>query len=560
MKNRQMLLFFFLVFASISYAGDEDQKIIAKYCRPNANGETKGEINLNNSNPLKCETQVNNRWYFEYANSKCQIKNEAAVPDALFKSSEWENFLMKGFLSSIKKSPGLSNTTCSAMIVEDGKYYLQCNDKIDVTPVFQDFKKQSENAYLDGGRLFAKSPDPISLMDQFEQMKKNSNINNKPVVDLNPPEPSPTIEWDDIFHGKKIELVMDKETQARQSYLWGTPSLIPNETMIPKAESGKFIKLEPNYVNIDVKEEKKEEVIPIVENPPKDEGVVKEETPTEENKKESDPNCQEELKKEIAKLLEQDKNNIIGLQYELTVLKMASLVVGEKKSTLEALIKQSADTIAKADQGKIDQMRELYKKYGLPEDEQKIYDHLKEKSINANYYAKDKRFFNDDSSAFLMMYLQLNPSSNIKDSDISVLWLMDKVSKKAESQFGKYSSAHNRTNLSTRIAQYTDAINPKYAVSSEKLEEMRSKQKAKLDKEFLGLIALFKISNPACYNSLFSDGADECNLTEVEKSFNDLLVVQSKISSLDLVSVDAKLAGNVDKMRFQISRYVEEEP
>jgi hypothetical protein len=558
MKKHRLLLCLLLGVPGLAFPADgEEQKIIAKYCRPNSEGEIKGEINLKNTTPLKCETRVNNRWFFEYANSNCQIKNEAGAADAPFKTAEWENFLLKGFLSSMQKSPGLSNTTCTSMDHVDGKFFLQCKDKMDVTPIFEDFKKQSENAYLDGARLFSKDPDPVSVIEKLDLMKKGMSPKNDSVVDINPPGPAPIIEWDDIVPGKKLELVLDKETQARQSLLWGTPSLIPGETIIPQEKTTEVIKLESKPL---VNDDKNLKIAPIVDAPPEKEVTSTEVPSPGSTTPAGDPKCQEELKIEIAKLLEQDKNNIIGLQYELTVLKMASLVVGEKKSTLEGMIKQSADTIAKADQGKIDKMRELYKKYGLPEDEQKLYDHLKEKSINANYYAKDKRFFNQDSSAFLMMYQQLNPSSTIKDSDISVLWLMDKVSQKAQSQFGKYSSAHNRTNLSTRIAQYTDAINPKNAVSLEKLDEMKKKQKEKLDKEFLELIANFKVTNPSCYNTLFSDGAEECNLTEVEKSFNDLLVVQSKISSTDLVSVDAKLVGNIDKMRFHLAKYVEEKP
>jgi hypothetical protein len=280
---------------------------------------------------------------------------------------------------------------------------------------------------------------------------------------------------------------------------------------------------------------------------------------TEKKEDVTDADCKKELNQEIAKLLEDDAKNIIGLQYELTVLKMALLSLSAGSKTLEGLIKKQSKKIAAIDTGIIDKMNALYKAHGVSEDAKSITDILKEKSNSPNYFDKHKRFFNHDSSAFVMAYKQMNPTSSIIDSDVSVLWFMDKVSEKAKIQTKAFSSAHNRTNLSTRIAQYTGAIDPKKALTKDQINEMIEKQKKKINNEFLSLIESFKKSNPVCFNSLFGggDGDKECNLNQVQEGFSHLLAINSKITSTDLVSLDGKLSGAIDKTRFSISKYVD---
>ena len=291
----------------------------------------------------------------------------------------------------------------------------------------------------------------------------------------------------------------------------------------------------------------------------KSENLIPASSDTEEDKPHEEPNCEEELNKALASLLEDDKKNIIGLQYELTVLKVASAVVGNKNITLEGLIRSKSKSIQEADQTKIlERMGEVYKKHGLPEDQQKIYEHLKTKSSSANYYAGDKRFFNDESSAFMMAYQHLYPDTGIKETDISVLWFMNKVSQKAKSQWKNFSAGHNLTNLSTRVAYYTGGINPQTALSKEKIDEMVKSQSGKLNKELLALIEEFKNSNKACYDKFFAEGADDCNIGVVEENLSKLLAVNSKIESTDLISLDNYLKGGLDKTRFRLSRYVAE--
>jgi hypothetical protein len=269
--------------------------------------------------------------------------------------------------------------------------------------------------------------------------------------------------------------------------------------------------------------------------------------------------CDDELKQAIASLLAEDTKNIIGLQYELTVLKMAAATSGASVKSFEELIKKKSKAIASIDDGVLKKMNSMYKEHGLPEDAAEITKHLKQKVSTANYYAKDKRFFNKDSSAFLLAYQSLTEDSGIKDSDVSVLWFMEKVSSRAISKYKKYQEEHNLTNLSTRIAQYTGAINPNKAMSKTVLAEMVAKQRSKIEVEFSALIERFKTSNIECYNQIFgASGADkECNMDVVNKVFSQLLAVNSKIESIKLISLDAQLKGGLDKARFKIARYVD---
>lgn len=278
---------------------------------------------------------------------------------------------------------------------------------------------------------------------------------------------------------------------------------------------------------------------------------------TEEDPVKDDKECSEALRQAIAALLADDKKNIIGLQYEVTVLKMSALAMGNQTNSLEGLIRKQSKQISEMDNGIIDKMNAMYKAHGLPEDAKTISDNLKLKAKSANYKEKNKRFFNDSSSAFVLAYQQMNKDAGIKDSDVSVLWFMDKVSQRAKSKMGNFSSAHNRTNLSTRISQYTGIVNPKHAHTKDAIEEKLKKQKAKVDKEFLALIEDFKTSNKACYDKLFSDGADECNLSVVDAQFSQLLAINSKIASTDLISLDEHLRGGIDKARFSINMYVD---
>ncbi|MBA2404365.1 MAG: hypothetical protein H0V66_06310, partial [Bdellovibrionales bacterium] len=356
--------------------------------------------------------------------------------------------------------------------------------------------------FQEGQRLFMKCPNDVKIdvTNEIAQIMWAPDFNSKVINAVYSNGEKSSTNNDQVVEDNKVEVVSSVVEEKKVEVV--TPPVIEEKKV--EVNTPPVIEVKKDVVIIPKEEIKKDVVVPPV--------VIPDAIPKVDVK--DDLSCKEDLKKEIAALLALDSKNIIGLQYELTVLKVAAAAYGYQTTTVEGLIKKQSKQIAALDNGIIEKMNTMYKTHGLPEDAAAISNHLKEKSSKANYYAKDKRFFNQDSSAFLLAFQNLNPNANIKDSDVSVLWFMDKVSEKSKGVSGQYSSAHNRTNLSTRVAQYTGAINPKKAISKADLEEMIKGQKSKIDKEFLDLIQAFKTSNPECYAKLFGegDGDQECNL------------------------------------------------
>ena len=212
-----------------------------------------------------------------------------------------------------------------------------------------------------------------------------------------------------------------------------------------------------------------------------------------------------------------------------------------------------------------------YRKYGLPEDQKALVEHLKQRASEAEYYKKEKRFYNQESSAFILAYRGLNPEAGFNDADVSVLWYMDKVNQKAvaNSKGNKFSAQSNLTNLSTRVARYTADIKGLKSESKESLVSLVNQQKKKIDKEMEAVMEGFKQSNLACYKSIFgeAEGDRECTLEVLGEEFAQLLSVVSQIPSTDLISLDSSLKGNftvVNKekeliTKFKIERVIKEE-
>ena len=271
----------------------------------------------------------------------------------------------------------------------------------------------------------------------------------------------------------------------------------------------------------------------------------------------SDSSCKDQLTQALTKLLEDDKQNIIGHQFELTVLKLAAFASSENKTSIEDLIRKKSSYIAGMDKGIIEQMNQVYKQYGLKADAEKITTHLKRKAVNASYFPRDKRFFNEDSSAFVLAFQKMNSSSGVKDTDVSVLWFMDKISKEVRKTKGRYSASANLTNLSTRIAQYTGLTGAKKKFTHDELKALAANQQKELNAELNGFIDNFKEANAACYKELFTDSKADCDLTVVEGSLAQILAVQSQIPSADLVNIEGQ--EKLDKSRFQILKFANED-
>ena len=501
---------------------------------------------------------------FKKTNKELGISNDEFTED-FFAGDVWNNYLKTGIVNAFKRSKEIKSKTCS--VVTNGVTQMIVCDGVemaDITKVFDRSKKTFEDSYRKGAETYAltkKSKEQVT-----GEVNPLGTSSTPPVTGSYTSGHFSEDFWDNQIEGS-IVLIEQSELQKKtDQYKWGTtnpditypwkntdtPIFLVTDYSEPVKDQPKVIVLPVNTVTdntVVIKDNPL--VINKLENEEENKDVVK-----DDKKEEKESDCKDKLNLEIAKLLEDDKKNIIGLQFELTILKMASAAIGAKTNTLEGLIKQQSKAIAGIDTGIIDQMNVMYKAHGLSEDASAITEHLKVRSAEATY-AKDKRFFNQDSSAFLLAYQKLNPDSGIKDSDISVLWFMEKVSAKAQTQNGKYQIQHNLTNLSTRIAQYTGYITAPKKYVKDDLDEMVKKQKSKMDTEFIALIEDFKKTNLACYNEIFGEGEDDCKVGQVEAIFSELLAIRSKISATDSVSLDAKLIGEVNGARFKISKYVD---
>ena len=527
-----------------------DQKLLNKYCAQKGTKEVRAEVVTENGRKkIVCHDGVLNQLaFYEKTNMVLNRSSDEKFDTLLYSSAEWENYLKNIIVNRFAKYNSTEAEKCQFITVS-GIHTIQCENgsKAEVTEIYKVKKDQFEKAYQIGSEKYASNSDGLTLKDIYSL---NATPTKETSVISNNGSHFPSNFWDEIAPFGGTEVKLDKKITTPWTLEYNNVFGQTIEKSKPPTTTLYSIKVENLLTPI--VHDKNFKVIPLDHSK---EIVAEEVTPTVKEDKETD--CNEKLTLEIAKLLEDDEKNIIGLQFELTVIKMAAQVVGSQRVSLEGLAKKYEKDLAKVDSGILEKMKELYKKHGLKEDEQKVLTHLKKKTASANYYDKDKRFFNQESSAFLMAYQQMNPESGIKDSDVSVLWFMDKVSEKSKTQNGQYSSLHNRTNLSTRISQYTGAIDASKAISKTSLDEMVKKQKIKIDAEFLALIENFKQTNLPCYNEIFGEGENDCNLDQIEARFSELLAVNSKISSSDLVSIDDKLKGGIDKTRFSISKYVE---
>ena len=286
---------------------------------------------------------------------------------------------------------------------------------------------------------------------------------------------------------------------------------------------------------------KKETSIPLVPIVDDDAELKTTVNPGELKEAKVEERCKQKLSFEIAKILESDKK-IISIQFEITVLKMTSEVLGAH--SIEGLIQKRSKYLTAIDKGVTDKINSLYQTYGLKEDVTSIAKILKEKAESPTSFDKHKLFFNQDSSAFLLAHKKINPASKLNDADISVLWFMEKVYEGTKNQTDAFSSRPPHTNLSLRIAQYTREFSGKQASQHSKFDEI---QRQNIDKEFLGVVKVFKINNPTCFK----------NLNEQQEASQKLLPVNLKISEGDLLNIEGKLQRSAINTRFSISQYVD---
>ena len=173
--------------------------------------------------------------------------------------------------------------------------------------------------------------------------------------------------------------------------------------------------------------------------------------------------CKNGFRAQLLEIVESDNNQIISLQFKLTMLKLAKKLNNENLGTLEEHVKRDTARLEKLNTATPDTMKKLTDLYDQNATPQitKVYNHveeMKEKSRQANYWKANQRLMNEDVSAYLLFDQLANPSSEFSKMDVAITWYMQKVSEEAEKASGKFSANHNLTNISNQVIRYRGVL------------------------------------------------------------------------------------------------------
>jgi hypothetical protein len=255
-------------------------------------------------------------------------------------------------------------------------------------------------------------------------------------------------------------------------------------------------------------------------------------------------NCDSNLEKEIASLIENDKSGILSKQFKLTMLKQYKKVALNNSSTIEQFIKQDFLDLKKLSKSNPSTLKELEKFYDKNEiiNLSSVYDHIesvKFKSEGANYWNKSRRFNNKDISSYLLFDSLSNPKSDVTKMDIAITFFMQKVSDQTAQEHGSYSANHNLTNLSNHLARYAGLINgTKEVLIDDVIIEINDLEKNINDTLYESLNTIKK-NLALCFKDDLWLGACKFDSTFLQDELQRFL-----LNSKDL---NARLLGNVAK-------------
>lgn len=233
--------------------------------------------------------------------------------------------------------------------------------------------------------------------------------------------------------------------------------------------------------------------------------------------------CRELLDDNIKKLIKDDTKNLLGLQTEITVLKLARLSQENGVRTIEDLVKKKSQELKKLDDGTLEKLRASYRQYGMIEDNNWIENEIKsiqgQRYANASYFQASKRLYGEKTSAFLLAYQAQNPKSGLDENDIAISWLLKHSQDRMANIKGAYSAEHNLLNLSNRVALLNQVIDNKPAPTAQKVDQLLSEKRNLLGKILNTFADQFKLENPGCFADDVFSGAG-CI------SFNETIVTQ----------------------------------
>lgn len=189
---------------------------------------------------------------------------------------------------------------------------------------------------------------------------------------------------------------------------------------------------------------------------------------SQENEAMTQAECETELLTKLNDLIKNDYNGILERQFELTSYKLALEVQSAGAKSIEAYVRQKSKEIKELDKDQvISKLNSLYKDNGYTEDLVKAYEHMQSRAQTANYLNGSNRFYNEETSAFIL-FLSLREGSALDKNDVAITWYMKKLT-----ETNKGSTQTNTQNLSFHVTKLLGGIGSMDGRSKDEIEKLK---------------------------------------------------------------------------------------
>lgn len=280
--------------------------------------------------------------------------------------------------------------------------------------------------------------------------------------------------------------------------------------------------------------------------------------------------CEFLLQKELLDLLEKDKDKILPLQFQVTMLKMLKEVKGSNSKSIEKHLSSHTNKLKELDTKDptiLKKLENIYLKQNMENNHifQSI-TALGEKSTKANYNQADKRLTNADLSSFLLADIINKKDSQYTKRDVAITWYMQKISDQVKMNEGgkSYTYSQNMMQLSNRLARYTGAIGDAETATQEEIDNEIKRSQKIIDDFTQKSLAELKQKLPYCFSTntdlmgcekdlkIYNQALDNLILNSEEvvaKTFDEtfnatLKLAKESIPKEEPVNVDEKQVSN----------------
>ena len=266
----------------------------------------------------------------------------------------------------------------------------------------------------------------------------------------------------------------------------------------------------------------------------------------------ADFDCESEFLKEAKELLAADHQGLLEKQFELTSLKLSKKALTKNKSNLEALIRKFGREIDKGDPQVLSKLEKLYQKYGRTDDYQKILENFK----TASYWNGQTRFYNQDTSMFILAKINLDPTEiELDNKDAAITWFAQSLS----DQTGTKDSRHtNLINISSHVASITGALGGIKKMSLASVNKKILELKEIIKKGFISLKDDLSLSFK---KNCFKDNGEVLLCRSDEDLFSDSIFSLSKSIGKDKLyefSLETEVKNNFrGKISFKVRTNLE---